>query len=487
MTSAPTSTTEPTDPTDPTPPPGPDAPTPTVWQALHPLLQRLHFYAGILVGPFLLVAATTGLLYAMAPQLEGAVHRHELTVDQVGTAPVDLRDQVEAAREAHPEGAVARVRPASTPDGTTRVVLAVDDVPAGYERTVFVDPYTAEVRGALTTFADFLPVRATLDQLHANLLLGEPGAVYSEVAASWLWVVVLGGVAMWVARSARRGRWRRLVVPERTGPARRRTLSTHGVVGIVVALGLLALSATGLTWSALAGANVTELRTAWGWTTTRLDTTLPSAVPGSGIEDPHAEHRVQPGSPDSALTAGIGIDGVLAVAQDEGLRTPLTLTPPADAEHAWGVAERGGGLPSQADSIAVDPMDGTVLSRVDFADQNLAAKLAHWGIYAHMGELFGIANQLLLAGLALGLITLVVLGYRMWWLRRPTRATGFGMGPLLPRGALRSAPRALAVVLLVLAALVGWFIPLFGLPLLVFLAVDVLLGVRARRRQQAPA
>ncbi|MBO3089738.1 PepSY-associated TM helix domain-containing protein [Cellulomonas dongxiuzhuiae] len=478
MTSTPTSTEAP----QPDAPPDPPAHG-SLWSAFQPVLLRLHFYVGILVGPFLLVAAVTGLLYSVSPQLEAVVHRHELTVDDVGATRLDLADQVAAARAAHPEGQVVQVQPAATPDGTTRVVLAAADVPEGKDRTVFVDPYTAEVRGSLATYTGFLPVRWTLDDLHRNLLLGEPGRVYSELAASWLWVVVLGGVAMWVARSARRGRWRRLVVPEHTGPARRRTLSWHGVVGLVVALGLLVLSATGMTWSVRAGANVGELRTAWGWTTTYLDTTLPGAA--AGEEDPHAEHRLGDGTPDAVLTAGIGVDGVLAVARDEGLRDPLRLTPPADATHAWGVAEHGGGWPSRADSIAVDPMDGAVVSRVDFADQHLVAKLAHWGIYAHMGELFGVANQVVLAGLATGLITLVVLGYRMWWQRRPTREPGFGPGPLLPPGALRAAPRALTVVVLALAALVGWFIPLFGVPLLVFLLIDTALAARHRRTTPA--
>lgn len=467
-------------PADPPAPPS-DAPT-SLWSALQPLLLRLHFYAGVLVGPFLLVAAFTGLLYSVAPQLEAVVHRHELTVDAVGAERLPLADQVTAARAAHPEGAVVQVQQAATADGTTRVVLAVDDVPEGKDRTVFVDPYTAEVRGALTTYTGFLPVRWTLDDLHRHLLLGEPGRVYSETAASWLWVVVLGGVAMWVARSARRGRWRRLVVPERVRPGRRRTLSWHGVVGVVAALGLLVLSATGLTWSARAGANVTELRAAWGWTTAYVDPTLPGAA--AGEDDEHAAHRGDGGGPDAVLTGGVGIDGVLAAARAEGLREPLRLTPPAEAGQAWTVAEQGSGWPTRADSVAVDGADGTVVDRVDFADQNLAAKLAHWGVYAHMGELFGVANQVVLAALAVGLITLVVLGYRMWWQRRPTRQTS-GPGPWLAPGGLRRAPRWLAAVVLVLAAAVGWFVPLLGVPLLVFLAVDVLLAARARRRARA--
>ncbi len=38
-----------------------------------------------------------------------------------------------------------------------------------------------------------------------------------------------------------------------------------------------------------------------------------------------------------------------------------------------------------------------------------------------MGLLFGLANQIALALLALSLIGMILSGYRMWWLRRPTR------------------------------------------------------------------
>jgi uncharacterized iron-regulated membrane protein len=50
------------------------------------------------------------------------------------------------------------------------------------------------------------------------------------------------------------------------------------------------------------------------------------------------------------------------------------------------------------------------------------ARLSKLGVQAHMGYLFGLANQLLLAALALGLLCVIVWGYRMRWQRRPTRA-----------------------------------------------------------------
>ncbi|GEE00613.1 hypothetical protein nbrc107696_10590 [Gordonia spumicola] len=140
-----------------------------------PLLLRWHFYAGLLVGPFLLVAAITGTLYAVIPQIDRVVHSHELTVDHIGDRELPMGEQIEAARRAHPEGTIAFVRPAPVAGETTRVALATDDVREGLNKTVFVDPYTGEVRGALPTYGQWLPVRTWFDDLHRNLHLGDFG------------------------------------------------------------------------------------------------------------------------------------------------------------------------------------------------------------------------------------------------------------------------------------------------------------------------
>ena len=51
-----------------------------------PLLTRLHFYAGVLVAPFLVVAAVTGLAFTLTPQLDAVVYHRELHAAQVGPA-----------------------------------------------------------------------------------------------------------------------------------------------------------------------------------------------------------------------------------------------------------------------------------------------------------------------------------------------------------------------------------------------------------------
>lgn len=57
------------------------------------------------------------------------------------------------------------------------------------------------------------------------------------------------------------------------------------------------------------------------------------------------------------------------------------------------------------------------------------------------------------------------------------------MGRPPARGALRRASSPAAVAVAVVAVVVGWFVPLLGLSLLGFLAVDAALGIRQRRRE----
>ena len=380
----------------------------------HPLLTRLHFYAGMFVGPFVLVAAITGLLYAMTPPLEQIVHGAELRVP-IGTSVAPLATQVDTARAAVPAGELIEVRPARTADGTTRVTFATDDVAPDHARTVFIDPYTGEIRGILPTFGEWLPVRSWFDALHRNLHLGDIGRTYSELAASWLWVLGVSGLAIWVARRRHRSRLRRTLVPQTRGSGRTRLLSWHATVGLWAVLGLLFLSVTGLTWSQFAGANFSQVRAQLNWATPTPDPTLPAADSGAVAPD----------------QLGFTTERVLDAARAGGLDGPVAVTPSADGA-AWTVAQVQRSWPVKQDAVTVDPTTGKVLDRVDFADWPVVGQLAEWGVDAHMGLLFGLANQLILAGLALGLTCMVVWGYRMWWRRRPP--TGRRRGQLDPPG-----------------------------------------------------
>ncbi|MEV5448227.1 PepSY domain-containing protein, partial [Streptomyces sp. NPDC052644] len=56
-----------------------------------------------------------------------------------------------------------------------------------------------------------------------------------------------------------------------------------------------------------------------------------------------------------------------------------------------------------------------------------------------------------------------------------------------PRGGVRGLPWWAVLVGVPVVVAVGWALPLLGLSLVAFLAVDVVLGLAARRRDTAPA
>lgn len=451
------------------------------WSALRPLVLRMHFYAGLLIAPFLLLAAVSGLLYALSFQAEKVVYSHELTTS-VGERKMPLSAQVEAARTAHPENTVTAVWPSAEDDATTRVLMSGPEVDEGKSLAVFVDPYTARVRGELESFGSSgaLPLRTWLDELHRDLHLGDLGRNYSELAASWLWVVALGGLALWVGR--RRTSKRALVAPERGPKGRRRTLTWHGSVGLWAVTGLVLLSATGLTWSKYTGENIDSVRGQLGGATPTVSAALPSpsGQTGSGPSghEGHEGHGGAAAGPGAGQ--GVGIDGVLAAARAAGVDGRLAVTLPTEGK-GYVVKETDTQFPVHLDSVAVDPATGKVMAELRFADYPLLAKLTRFGIDAHTGVFLGLVNQLALAALALALILIILWGYRMWWLRRPAQDRALGFGRPMPRGAWRHAPMRWLLPLALGTVLVGWFVPMLGISLLVFLVTDALLGWRAAR------
>ncbi|MGW0325214.1 PepSY-associated TM helix domain-containing protein [Nocardia sp. NPDC003183] len=449
---------------------------------LSPLALRLHFYAGFFVAPFILIAALTGALYAIAPTIEGFVSRDLLQVDTTGPDQA-LSAQVGAAVAARPDLALVAVAPAPNEGDTTRVLFNDPALGDSERLSVFVDPHTAQPVGESVVYGSggALPLRTWLSEFHRSLHLGEPGRLYSELAASWLWVIALFGLVLWVHRVRKRrdrrsAQW--LLKPD-LSQTRRRKMNWHGAIGVWILPVVLLLSATGMTWSTYAGENVTTLREELSWTTPAVSVKLPgTAGPAqSSGGDHHSGGQTGPAPVDASARIA-QLDRIYEVARAEGITQGAEIAIPATPEKAFGIKELR--LPGTytVDSLAVDGATGTVTDRLAFADWPLMAKLTNWGIAFHMGLLFGLVNQLLLLAIMVGLVTVIVLGYRMWWQRRPTRRTALPVPPR--RGVLRRTSPWITVPLVGAAVAVGWFLPLIGVSLIVFLLIDVALGLAAR-------
>ncbi|WP_273872385.1 PepSY-associated TM helix domain-containing protein [Serratia odorifera] len=427
------------------------------------LMLRLHFYLGLFIGPFILLAALSGTLYVLTPQLENRLYAHLLFTDSQG-APRSLEQQIFAAqRVAGVQTPLVAVRPAPSAGQSTRVMFSDATLKAGENRALFIDPVTLAVLGEATVYgtSGALPLRMTIDYLHSGTLFGPLGRYYSELAASWLWVAALGGVALWVLRK-----------PSAKKNLRRR----HATLGVVLLPLLLLFSATGLTWSQWAGENISQIRQWLHWQSPALNTGLGAVTAQS---DEHAHHGTHTALSTAPRNPWPGLfDGVLLQARLHGIDAArVEIRPPAAADRAWTVSEIDRSWPTQVDAMAIDASNFKILDRLAFAQYPLVGKLIRWGIDAHMGVLFGVINQLLLALFGIALCLMIVWGYLMWWRRLATLA----ITPPGTQGIValwRRLPWRVKGGLLPLAAFGAWLMPLLWLSLLLLLLLDSALSRR---------
>jgi len=463
------------------------------------LLKRLHFYIGLFVGPFIFIAAFTGVLYVVTPQIESHLYAEQLFTSSRGEIQ-PLSRQIDAARTVVGDRAeIYAVRPAPVKGETTRVQFSEAGLGASKSRAIFIDPVTLDVKGDVVVYgtSGILPFRTWLDDLHRGLLLGDIGRNYSELAASWLWVAAFGGLLLGAfTRRGQKGA-RRM---SKQGARQRRSRLWHTTLGLILLAGLLFFSATGLTWSQWAGNNIGILRADMGWLTPSVSTQLGQGKPVPPADE-HAEHHLSSmgtmkmaDMPDMDMSsappaAAVQVkastfDGVVAAARAAGIdATKIEVRPSYNYAKAWTVSEVDRGWPTQVDAVSVDANDLRIVDHVYFKNFPLLAKLTRWGVDAHMGVLFGLWNQLLLVFFGLGTCLLIGWGYVLWWQRRPKMS-----GQRSPTTTLIHTWRAVPVVprwiLLALALALAFSLPVMGVSLLLFLVIDLLRWLRQSREER---
>ena len=209
----------------------------TAWARFRPLVIRLHFYAGIFLAPFILVAACTGCLRAdPADRQRRQPPRTDCSARGRATPTPERPDL--GGTPGSPRGN-RRERPATGGAGADH-----PDHPGGRRRTARLRPDRVRrpVHRRGSRYVDHLggsPRPAWFDEFHRNLHLGVVGRHYREFAASWLWVVVLAGLALWWHRTGAAGRSRRLLRPTATHAGRNGVRAWHAATGAWIARRLL--------------------------------------------------------------------------------------------------------------------------------------------------------------------------------------------------------------------------------------------------------
>ena len=418
-----------------------------------------------MIGPFIFIAALTGTLYVLSPQIEQIIYKQQLTTNsQVHgleqSQSHSLQAQVTAARESLEKPLQLKaLRPSPAEDQTTRVLFIDPALDRYRAHTVFVDPVTLNIQGNLPSYgtSGILPFRIYLDFMHSDLLLGSVGRYYSELAASWMWVAAVSGIFLWLQLGRRRNiktTSQKQTKNTKNGFIRSRT--RHANIAIYISIGLIFFSATGLTWSKWAGANISQLRQDIGWITPSVSRQL--STPSINLNTRLSAQDNQ-------------FDQVLLAARKFGIdANKIEIIPSNNNKSAWLVREIDHSWPTQVDSVAVDTASMTVIDHAEFKDFPLIAKLIRWGVDAHMGVLFGVINQLILAAFGFALCAIIIYGYKMLWQRRRNSK---GKQNTLT-GAWLKLSKNTQITLSVITIILGYALPLIGVSLFLFCMIDLL-------------
>nr|WMC98669.1 PepSY domain-containing protein [Aminobacter aminovorans] len=420
---------------------------------LYRAVWRWHFYAGLMVLPFMITLAVTGALYLFKDEIDTSVYSDlkRVTVAQTKVTPEVM---VDAALANYPGTAVKYLDPAM-PGSSAEITVASADFG---KLAVYVNPYDGSVLGALP---DRGTIMWTIRYLHSLKYFGDGARMVIELAGGWSILLVGTGIYLWWPRGKKGG-----VVSVRGKPRNRMFWrDLHAVTGLFAGVFIVFLAITGMPWSGVWGEKVNEWANGsnFGYPSgVRVD------VPMSGEHLDHVAKTSwsleQARLPESSAAAGtpIGLNKAVETFDRLGLHRGYTVAIPGKPAGVY----TGSVYPdaaSQQRVIHLDQYSGEPLIDMGFADYGLGGKWMEWGISVHMGQEFGLVTQLVLLAACLGIVLLAVSAGVMWWKRRPSGSLGV---PPLP-----DDPKVFRGLIAILA-LGGIAFPLVGISLLVMLVLD---------------
>ncbi|GAA4135027.1 PepSY-associated TM helix domain-containing protein [Aminobacter aganoensis] len=436
---------------------------------LYRAVWRWHFYAGLLVLPFMITLAVTGAIYIFKDEVDSFVHADFMQVNSVNQQKLAPSGIIAAALKAQPGTAVKYTDP-PTDRRSTEITVQPE---TGGPMAIYVNQYGGEVleiRPDRSTFA------WTVRYLHSFRFFGATPRMWIEIVAGFAILLVATGIYLWWPRNQRGG-----VLSVRGTPQRRVFWrDTHAVTGIVAGGFIVFLAATGLPWSSVWGAKVNEWANGsnFGYPSgLRVD------VP---MSQDHLDHVAktswsleQAQIPETAAPAqgmpSIGIDTAIQTFNELGLHRGYSVALPSGPNGVFSGSVYPDDL-SQQRVIHLDQNTGEPLIDMSYSDYGPLARILEWGINTHMGQTFGLANQLLLLLACVAIILLAVSAAVMWWKRRPSGSLGV---PPLP-----TDKRVFAGLFLILG-IGGLLFPLTGLALLSLILIDLSWQGLSQRRRAA--
>lgn len=437
-------------------------------------LWRWHFFAGLMVCPFAILLSITGSIYLFKPQIDSYVEETinaNAPVLRVAKEPISPDQLVNDLLAKYPSAKLKAFTLAKDNDRSVEIELRHIN---GQVEIFWLDHLTGKTLDSAISDKRFL---AVVKDLHGELLLGNRGSYVVELMASWMIVLIITGLYLWLTSSDLtanvQSKWRRWFVPQfHMKRARSGYKSLHGVIGIWFTLPILVLLLSGLPWTQLWGSGFKQLQAYMGWqdqpqfklavATVNQNTALENEPSLWEISsDPHKHHNH---SADKTDTKQINLSPLAIIVESlkqEDLAPPVLISPPSGNSQIWS-ARSMSQQRSERVTINFHPITADELSRIEFADRHPVRRVVSHGISLHEGVLFGWFNQLLGLLTAVAIIVLSTFGLLIWWLRRP-------------KGQVSAPPKVTGTVplpLILLILVMGLLLPAAGISFIVVSVLD---------------
>lgn len=374
----------------------------------------VHLYLGLIVGAILAVVGLTGGILVFYQEMQEVLNP-ELAV--VSRPPENqkrlhsLDDIIAAAETAKPQGSVFfKVYYPRNPDVTYKFLYFVrneSQANNGDGYYIFVDPYTAQVKGIQLWHPKDRywgrPLVSFIMQLHWCLLLGKTGGIINGILAALSIISVLTGLIVWWPLT---GKFKQALTFKRRAGAVRFNFDLHKTVGIYSTLVLLPVLFSGIYMVLPDRVNVL------------VNLLSPVDRPNAYSTIPLKIHSSSP----QAGQPAISVSEVEAIVQKRSPAGKLwMLNAPKDRQDAYTVMKNDVTEISRFTGyrdFAVDQYSGDILKVYDRGTGSIGDMFLDWQWPLHSGHAFGWTGRILVFLSGLACPVLYVTGVIRWLQKR---------------------------------------------------------------------
>ena len=361
----------------------------------------VHLSSGVVAGVVILIMSVTGVLLTFQRQIVDFANRDYSTVDppHAGAERMDL------------DAVLAVVRSVETEAAPTSVTIRPDPAEAyvvrfGRVKTVFVDPYSGDVRGeGNIAVRDFL--REIVYWHRWFGAEGENRAVARAVTGACnlaFCLLTITGLYIWWPRRWTLTAFKAVFIPNFRIKGKSRDFNWHNAFGIwcLPALFLISLSGLGISYR-WAGNLV--------YTLTGTEPPRQASQTASEPQNPEGESAPRPVAPSESF-----LDTARKQVPEWAY---ITLNLPEEGEETTTltVSEMDNRIPLTRSTLTLSTSDAELVESVPFTSLNMGRQVRTWLRWIHTGEAAGWFGQLIAGVASAGAVLLVWTGLSLAWRR----------------------------------------------------------------------